>query len=87
MSMDRDWKKFFTQSDMNCIFLMMRDANIALNTAANMKGQIIHPGAICVFCTILENILSEMKNFAKECERADLDAFTKKEWIKKEEAE
>ena len=72
-------KTFSSQTDLRSIVCMMHNATIALNTAINGKNQVIHPGAILVFCSILEDTLSKMRELGEKCEKADLESFVQEQ--------
>ena len=77
-----DTREIFQQTNLKGIVTRLDDAQTALNISINGKYQVIHPGAIIVFCHILDEILRETNNLLKECESADLDLCCKEEKIK-----
>ena len=70
-----NWKMFFSETNMRGIVARFYDAQAALNSSINLSFKVIHPGAIIVFCGILDEIRDEMRNLREQCEHADLDVF------------
>ena len=73
MDTNQNWKTFFSQTDLRGIVARFNDAKFALNSSINGHYNVIHPGALMVFCGILDNITSEMHGLLEQCDRADLD--------------
>ena len=84
MNTKQNWKAVFFQTDLSGIVSRFHNADIALCTAINRKHEIIHPGALLVFRSILNEILERTKCLGEECEQADLEAFTEEKKIEEE---
>lgn len=73
--MNNTYKEQLLKINTSSLHLAIESAKAALDTATNIKGEIIHPGAFLVFAKMIDEISDVTEDIRILCSRVDEEAM------------
>jgi len=73
--MNNTYKEQLRKINTSSLHLAVESAKAALDTATNIKGDIIHPGAFLVFAKMIDEISDVTEDIRILCSRVDEEAM------------